>query len=145
MWRRLAAVLLVSQALIVALAGCEQLPLTPQDIEARQFHGVAGKSVIYIVRDIPDWRDDAATILLDDKASVTTYPGTYYRWEVEPGRHRIAGFAGDSGALSLQTEPDRIYYVQQRVLPFRPFTTSHFEFVNEHAGRSVVMRSTLVP
>jgi hypothetical protein len=142
---RVVTFLLALQAIVLALAGCVQLPLTPQDIAARQFHGVPGKSVIYIVRDDPDFRPDPATILLDDKASVTMYPGTYYRWEVEPGQHRIAGFAGDSGVISLQTGPDRIYYVQQRVLPFRPFTTSHFEPVNEQAGRSVVMRSILVP
>jgi hypothetical protein len=145
MCRRVATFLLALQAVVLALAGCVQLPLTPQDIAARQFHGVPGKSVIYIVRDDPDFRSDPATILLDETGMVTTYPGTYYRWEVDPGRHRIAGFAGDSGAIHLQTAPDRIYYVQQRILPFRAFTTSHFEPVNEHAGRSVVMRSTLVP
>lgn len=129
---------------ILALAGCAQLPPTPQDIEAKQFFGAPGKSVIYIVRSIPDWNSLPATILLDESSMITTYPGTYYRWEVAPGRHRISGFASDSGEIALQTEPDRIYYVQQRILPFRNWATSHFEPVSEHAGRAVVMRGTLI-
>ena len=127
------------------IAGCVQLPPTPQDLAAKRFEGAPGRSVIYIVRNIPDWSSEPATITLDDRAMITTHPGTYYRWEVEPGRHKIAGFAGDSGVMFLETGPDRIYYVLQRILRVFPFTTSHFEPVAPQVGQAVVMRATLIP
>ena len=143
MWKSLAISLLV-------LAGCAQLPPTPQDMQAKKFEQpLSGKSVIYLVRDNPDFKDAATTLWLGDNNMITTYPGTYYRWEVAPGTHRIAGFAGDSGSITVRVEPDRIYYVQQRVTPFTlgystVAPTSNFQVVPEANGRAVVMRSQLV-
>lgn len=142
MWRGLIAAIL--------LAGCAQLPPTPQDMQAKKFEQpLAGTSVIYLVRDNPDFNDAATTLWLGDKNMITTYPGMYYRWEVAPGTHRIAGFAGDSGSITVRVEPDRIYYVQQRVTPFTlgystVALTSNFQVVPEANGRAVVMRSQLV-
>ena len=80
--------------LVLLLAGCVQLPPSPQDIQAKKFESATpDKSVIYIVRAPMDSRE-GGTISLDDNAQVTTYAGTYYRWEVAPGPHRIAGYAG---------------------------------------------------
>jgi hypothetical protein len=127
------------------LAGCTQLPPSPQEIQAKRFEPAApDMSVIYIVRDYPD-NDLAATIVLDGAASITTYPGTFYRWEVPPGRHRIAGMAADSAVITLQTEPGRIYFVQQSLNPFARTPMSHFYRVDENRGRAVVMRGQLVP
>jgi hypothetical protein len=140
--------LLAAAAILVA--GCVQLPPTPQDLQARKFEApVAGKSVIYLVRDIPDFNDGPATLWLGDDRMITTYPGTYYRWEIDAGTHRIAGFASDSGTITVRAEPGRTYYVQQRVIPFTMFNspmppTSNFEFVPETSGRAVVMRAQLV-
>ena len=128
---------------VLALTGCVQMPLTPQDLEARGFRSVPDKSVIYIVRDVLD-NDLAATILLDDKSSITTYPGTYHRWEVEPGRHRLAGFAADSGVIVLNTAPGRIYFVEQKLTPLMSFAVSRFYLVSEGYARTVVARSVLV-
>jgi hypothetical protein len=137
MWR----VLLVA----LALAGCTQLPPSPHEIQAKRFEPAApGMSVIYIMRDYPD-NDLAATIVLDGAASITTYPGTFYRWEVPSGQHRISGMAADTGAITLQTEPGRIYFVQQGVNPFARTPMSHFYRVDENQGRVVVMRGQLVP
>ena len=124
----------------LALAACAQLPPSPQDIQAKRFEPVSGMSVIYIARDNPDLNEAPATLVLDDAASITTYPGTYYRWEAAPGRHRIAGFAGDSGSIVLDTQPGRIYYVQQWLARFLPFPSSHFQLVSEPQGRAVVIR-----
>lgn len=134
----------------VLLAGCVQLPPTSQDIQAKRFDApVSGKSVIYLVRDIPDFNDGPATIWLGDDRMITTYPGTYFRWEIDPGTHRIAGFAADGGSISVRVEPGRTIYVQQRVTPFTlgyssmP-PTSNFAVVPESSGRAVVMRAQLV-
>ena len=130
---------------LLALAGCQQLPPTPADLQARRFEGVPGMSVIYIVRDIPDHNKSPATLILDDRMSITTYEGTYYRWEVPPGDHRIAGIAGDNGSITLQTQADRIYYVQQWTKPFQQYATSSFRPVEERQAHAVIARSVLVP
>ena len=128
----------------IILAGCVQLPPSPQDLQAKRFESVPDKAVIYLVRDIPDFSDRPATITLDDAATITTYPGTYYRWEVAPGVHRIAGFAGDSGVITLDTEPGKVYFVQQRLSLFLRWQQSYFYPVSEGYGRAVVMRSELI-
>lgn len=136
MWRGL--------LIAIVLAGCVQLPPSPQDLQAKRFETVPGKAVIYLVRDIPDFSDRPATITLDDAATITTYPGTYYRWEVAPGVHRIAGFAGDSGVITLDTEPGKVYFVQQRLSLFLRWQQSYFYPVGADYGRAVVMRSELI-
>jgi hypothetical protein len=137
MWRVLSIVLIL-------LAGCAQLPPTPADIQAKKFEAVPGQAVIYLVRDYPDFSDNAATLWLGESVMITTYPGTYYRWEVAPGAHRIAGYGSDIGAIIVQAEAGRIYYVLQRLAPFLRFPNSYFQLVAEPYGRGAVMRSTLV-
>lgn len=128
----------------VLLAGCAQLPPTPQDIQAKKFETVPDKAVIYLVRDHPDFSDRAATIWLGDAAMITTYPGTYFRWEVAPGTHRITGYGADIGTITLHAEAGRIYYVQQQLSPFLRYPQSYFYLVSEPYGRSAVMRAVLV-
>ena len=137
MWR---ALLLVS----ILLAGCVQLPPTPQDLQAKKFEALPGKAVIYVVRDHPDFIDAGATINLGDTGVITTYPGTYYRWEVPPGAHRISGYAADSGSITVVTEAGRIYFVQQRLAPFMRFPQSQFFLIAEPYGRAAVRRAVLV-
>lgn len=136
MWR----VLLI----MLALAGCVQLPLSPQDIQARNFEPVPDKAVVYLVRDHPDFSDRAATIWLGDSVMITTYPGTYFRWEAAPGAHRITGYGPDIGTITLQAESGRIYFVQQQLAPFMWFPQSQFYLVNEPYGRAVIGRAVLV-
>jgi hypothetical protein len=127
------------------LAGCQQLPLTPQDIQARKFESVPGMAVIYVVRDYPDFTQLQSMIYLGDKVILKTYPGTYYRWEVPPGEHRIQGATFDTGAIKLETMPGRIYFVQQRVTAtFMGNSNSFFSVVAEPAGRAAVLRSVLL-
>ncbi len=138
MWR----VLLIAVAM--AVAGCAQLPPSPQEIQAKRFQSVPDKSVIYVVRSHPDLRDMPAPLVLGDRGGVTTYPGTFTRWEVDPGTHRIAGLAGDSGQITLNTQAGRIYYVRQMVTGWRS-PSSSLQLVNEQHGQAVAMRGTLIP
>lgn len=140
MWRILSLVLPLS----LLLAGCAQLPPSPADIEAKKFEAAPGKAVIYLVRAYPDFNDNAATVWLGDSVMITTYPGTYYRWEVEPGAHRITGYGPDMGAIIVRGEPGRIYFVLQRLAPFMRFPHSHFMLVADSHGREAVRRSTPV-
>ncbi len=131
--------------LVLVLAGCGQLPPTPQDVEAKRFEPVAGKGVIYLVRDLPDISREAASVMLDDNLMGTTYPGTYFRWVVAPGRHQIRGFAGDAGSITLDIAPDRFYFVQQIYSRgLSGFGHSFFRPVAEPYGRGAVLRAELV-
>src|SRR5688572_30191438 len=122
MWRVLSVVLIL-------LAGCVQLPPTPADIQAKKFEAVPDKAVIYLVRDYHYFSDNAATIWLGESDMITTYPGTYYRREVAPGMHRITGYGPDIGAIMVQAEAGRIYYVLQRLAPFVRFPSSYFQLI----------------
>ena len=126
------------------LAGCVQLPPTPQDLQAKQFEALPDKAVIYVVRDYPELIDAGATLKLGDSGMITTYPGTYYRWEVPPGAHRISGYAGDSGSITIVTEAGRIYFVQQRLIPLISFPQSQFFLIADPYGRAAVQRAVLV-
>ena len=129
----------------LALAGCAPLPPSPQDLEAKRFEAVPGKAVIYLVRDLPDVSREAASVMLDDNLMGSTYPGTYFRWVVEPGRHQIRGFAGDSGTITIDVPPGGIYFVQQSFTRgFTGFGHSFFRPIPEPYGRSAVLRGELV-
>jgi hypothetical protein len=131
--------------LAFAVAGCAPLPPSPQDLEAKRFEPVGGKAVIYVVRLYPDVSREVATLMLDDRMMGSTYPGTYFRWVVEPGRHVIRGYAADAGGITLDVQPGRIYFIEQSVSEFfSGFAQSFFRVVPEPYGRAAVLRSQLV-
>lgn len=128
---------------IALLAGC-QLPLTPEDLEARKFEAVPGKAVIYLVRIFPDFNDAQTQVRVGDKLLLKVNPGNYYRWVVEPGTHTITGFASDIGTITVQAEAGRIYYVRQQTSPFMRMPISRFFLVDEQTGRAEVLRAVLL-
>jgi hypothetical protein len=129
---------------VLLLAACAVRQPTAADVDAKRFEPVAGKAVIYLVRDPLDFSDDATGITLDGNLMGTTYRGTYFRWTLPPGRHDIAGFAGDSGFMTVDTEAGRIYYVQQSATRTFGWVRSYFTLVPENTGRAVVRRSELI-
>lgn len=137
----------VRSLLLVAVfwcAACTPLPPSPADIQAKKFEIAPGRAVIYIVRDVGGFYQDGATLLLDDQITITTWPGTYYRWEVAPGTHRIAGYASDSGNITVKASANEISFVQQWVGFGMLGPRSRFGPVSFEQGRTVVMRSELV-
>jgi hypothetical protein len=130
--------------LSILLAGCSmQLPLTPQDLEARRFEAMPDKAVIYLVRDSLDFSNIQSQIRVGENLLLMTYPGTYYRWEVPAGRHTITGYGQDSGKITVEAQQGRIYFVQQRVTHMM-VTHSNFALVSEEQGRAAVLRSVLL-
>lgn len=130
--------------LVLLIAGCVQLPPTPQDIQAKKFESMAGKAVIYIVRTPMDSHESGG-ILLDDHAQITTYSGTYYRWEVAPGPHRIAGYAGEIGLVQINAQAGQIYFVRHTVRGTERsgWTSSNLQQISEQDGRKLVTQSQL--
>jgi hypothetical protein len=128
------------------LAGCAQLPPTPQDIQAKRFEPAPGQSVIYLVRTPLD-SSEPQTLLLNGVATVATLPGTYFRWEVAPGRNHIEAFGFGSENLTLTTEPGGIYFLEHTVIGDRRdggVVLTALRRVGDQYGRELVTRSRLV-
>jgi hypothetical protein len=139
MWR------LLPTAVLLLLASCAQLPPTPADIEAKKFQQVPGRAVIYIVRTALDSLE-ASGLWLDDSAQITTLSGTYYRWEVEPGTHRVMGFGPANESVTLTMAAGKIYFLEHTVngtIRSGPQST-RLRQIDEREGRALVARSQLL-
>jgi hypothetical protein len=135
---------IISAIFVVLLAGCVAQPPSPQDLQAKRFETIPDKAVVYLYRDRPDFVDNPAGLVLDGQSLGSTYPGTYYRLELAPGRHRIAGFAGDAGVVVFDTQPAKLYFVRHIVSRLLQFDQSFFHFVSEAQGRNSVSRYELL-
>lgn len=127
------------------LAGCAQLPPTPQDIQAKKFESVPGKAVIYIVR-APMDSSQVGELVLDDTKTLTTYRDTYYRWVVAPGKHRIAGYGHENAVITLDADTGKVYFIEHTVLG-DGHTGAAFTFLNRidaQHGRAQVLNSELL-
>lgn len=133
-------------ALVLALASCAgiQRTPTPEDVAAKRFDAVPGKAVVYLFRPRVDFVRDGASVMLGDDMLTTTYPATYFRLALAPGRYRLAGFAGDSGVFDLDVEPGRIYFIEHSVVRLMRFDRSQFRLVPENYGRQAVLDSELL-
>jgi hypothetical protein len=127
------------------LAGCAQLPPSPADIQAKRFESVPGKAVIYVVRTPMDSLE-SSSIALDYDAQISTNPGTYWRWETTPGRHRVAGSGFGTEEVTLNTEAGKIYFLQHTVLgQWRsgPELT-RLQQISDQDGRTLVAQSQMI-
>lgn len=136
----------LSTVLLAALlaSGCAQIPPSPQDIQAKKFENVPGKAVIYVVRNSPDLGPWQGSLWIGDNMTITTLPGTYFRWEVPPGTHRITGAGYDTSQIDVQAEAGRIYFVQHAVAGFRSPTSGFLSRLSDRDGRAMVLRSELI-
>jgi len=132
---------------VLLLAGCAdlQLPPSPADVEAKKFETVPDKSVIYVVRTAMD-SNEMAGLSLDDRGQISTYRGTYYRWEVAPGTHRVAGMGWSNTSVTLTTAPGKIYYLEHTVRGDQRAgaTLAFLRPIGEQEGRALVARSQLL-
>jgi hypothetical protein len=140
-WIRIVRGVLVALALVAA--GCAQLPPHPREAEAKQFTPITDKAVIYLVRP-GSGAVYSAPVMLDDAIMGSTYPGTFFRWEVAPGRHRIAGFAGDGGLIHIDTAAGQVYFVSQSTVGLRGLVFSSFQLLDPGYGRMLVDQSALM-
>ncbi|HET7158243.1 MAG TPA: DUF2846 domain-containing protein, partial [Burkholderiales bacterium] len=89
------------------------------------------------VRTRPDLSYLTSTLTLNDQLIGSTHAGTYIRLEVAPGKHRISGYAHDNGAISLDVQADRVYFIQQTVSGSWRATNPHsfFRVIDENTAR----------
>ena len=131
---------------VLLLAACVQLPPSPQDLQAKRFEAVPGQSVIYVVRTPLD-SSEPQSLMLNENVSMTTLPGTYFRWEVPPGRHHIQGFGFGGESITLTTEPGAVYFLEHTVIGDPQdggVQLTRLTRVDDRKGRHLVMRSQLV-
>lgn len=135
------------RTMIVAtlLAGCAQLPPSPQDIEAKKFESIPGKAAIYVVRD-PMSVGLGAPIWLGQGAQITLWQGNYLRWVVEPGSYTVAGIGASTASISIQAQAGKIYFVHFRVEGNIRIGVSNsaLSMMDDQAGRALVRQAVLV-
>lgn len=133
--------------LIVAavLAGCTQLPPSPQDIEAKKFESIPGKAALYVVRD-PTSVGLGAPIWLGQGTQITLWQGNYLRWVVEPGSHTISGIGASTASITVQAQAGKIHIVHFRVEGNLRLgiSNSALQLMDDEAGRALVSRAVLV-
>ena len=126
-------------------ASCAQLPPSPADIQAKRFETVPDKAVIYVVRQPMDSHEPGG-LLFDTGEQVTTFNGTYYRFEVVPGVRRIMGMSPTHATLTLDTRPGEIYFVRHTVFgtPRMGAFFAALTPIPPQEGRNLVAHSELV-
>ena len=107
---------LVAVCLAAVSAGCAKDLATPgQDAQARLLRSVPDKAVIYLLRDRGYLYITDVNVGFDGQLKGTTWPNTFYRWEVPPGEHEIVSYTQPPAILSLKTVPGGVYYVWQDI------------------------------
>ena len=134
-------------AVFALLAGCVQIPHSPEEIQAKKFENVPDKAVIYIVRAYPGGFDGHGALTLDDAATITMFGGNFYRWEVPPGPHQITGVGPDMSRLIVNAEAGKLYFVEHRIFGHHRMVWGWggvLQLLPERDGRMLVQRARLL-
>lgn len=139
MWR-------VIVIMALAMSGCVQLPPTAEDIQSKRFEPAPGQAVIYIARSRVD-SPHAGTIWIGSNSMITTYQGTYYRWETPPGTQLIQGYGPHNASVTVQAEAGKVYYVLHKVTGGGRrggISSMHLQQVDDRYGRQLVSNAQLL-
>ena len=128
------------------IAGCvTPLPPSAEEIAAKRFETVPGKAVVYLFRDIVNYGVVPAPVALDGIQVGSSFGGTFFRFVLEPGRHRIEGMYVDNGAIEITVAANQLYFLQQTVQVTRnvSLSSSTFNVADATTGRSRVVQYQL--
>jgi hypothetical protein len=114
------------------------------EMQARLFQPVAGKAVIYLLRDRGDLYRFDIRVLLDGRDMGATSPNSYFRWEVPPGPHVIVSDTQPPAVLELGTQPGGLYYVWQDIDFGLLRADSRLEQVNLYTAKQVMESAVLL-
>ena len=126
--------------LLIALSGCASVPeATPErDAEAKQFETRPGAGTLYVFRNDSSgnaWQDDSV-LYIDDRLIGATLPGTFFRIDLQPGRHELSGYGHDRGSLRIRLADGEARFVALNVIG----GTSHFVPMAAPAGKREIAR-----
>jgi hypothetical protein len=132
--------------IVLFVTACAQLAPTQAEKQAVRIEGTPGVAVVYLVRSNPDVSYLTAPVVVNDRMAGATHAGTYIRLEVPAGRVRISGYAADNGAMAMDVQADRVYFVQHTVVGSWRVTNPHsfFRVIDEARARSVLAGASRV-
>jgi hypothetical protein len=133
-------------AIVAFIAGCAGFVPPAQDTQAVRIEGTPGRAVVYIVRTFPDLSYLTTPVVVGDRMVGATHAGTYIRVELAAGRHVISGYAQDNGAMTLDVQADRVYFVRQTVSGSWRATNPHsfFSIIDEARARAAMARASRI-
>ncbi len=104
-----------------------------------------GKAVVYLFRDLVNYGVVPAPVALDGIQVGSSFGGTFFRFVLEPGRHRIEGMYVDNGAIEFTVAANQIYFLQQTVQATRyvALSGSTFNIADAATGRARVSQYEL--
>jgi hypothetical protein len=132
---RLAYVVLALASALIA--GCASTPEAPpvRDAQAKEFLTHPSASTIYVYRSPFNHLDADTVLYVDGRLIGATRPGTYFRLDVNPGRHVLHGNGIDLGEFQLDTRPGQVYFVSHAVNGGH----SQYRLVPERVGQQDVV------
>ena len=99
------------------LGGCASTPEAGRDRDAlaKEFLSHPSAATIYVYRSQFNHLDADTVLYVDGRLIGATRPGTFFRLDVQPGRHVLHGTGIDLGEYQLETRPGHVYYVSHEV------------------------------
>ena len=133
-----------SSVAALLLAGCSQFGPAQPVSQGPRLDPAPGKSVIYVVRTPMDARIPA-TVSINAREQMTTFPGFAHRWEVDPGTHRIASVAPENTSFTLSTAPGNVYYVEYTITgnQISGIQFASMRQISEQHGRVLLQQSVV--
>lgn len=105
-------------AVALGIAGCASTPQASRDrdAEAKQFVSHPATAAIYVYRN--DWGrlDSDSVLYVGNRLIGATLPASFFRVDVNPGKHLIHGIGYDAGRIEIDVRPGVIYFVSLAVL-----------------------------
>jgi len=128
---------LIAAALMLA-GGCASTPQASRerDAAAKEFLTHPATAALYVYRDSGRGESDDTVLFVDDRPIGSTLPASFFRFDVQPGRHVLHGIGYDNGYLALDARPGEIYFIALDTLG----GTSSFVLVDDQTGRRAVSR-----
>ena len=128
------------------LTGCASVQYaSPElDSEAKAFKTSPDKATIYLYRNETMGAAVTMDVYLDDTFQGYTGANSYFMWVVEPGSHVIKSVAEDEETVTLETEPNKQYFVWQEVKMGLMSARNDLHIVDEEQGMKGVKECKLV-
>ena len=108
---------LVSLAILTAGCATTSKALIDEDLEAKNFSIDPEVGVVYLYRGKGVY---AAAVQYPVKINGVevggTGPGTYFRWELPPGKYQFASHTFESSSIvEIDVEPNELYFIRQGI------------------------------
>jgi len=114
--------------------------------EAKQFIAPEGKGVVYLYR--PGRLYASAIqyqVKINGKDAGGSGPGTFFRWELMPGRYTLSSATSESSAVAeVNVEAGKLYFFKQGVGVGLTDARVRIDQVDEATGKKAVQSSKLL-